>query len=111
MSMENLRDVILSDEYLDFILPYYDGIEQDFSEYGIQFFNSHLVMIHSRRPSENLINYLETDELRYTTLPKLYSLLNLVSLESSGILTVQNQPSLDLKGRNVIVGFIDTGVD
>ncbi len=38
MSMENLRDVILSDEYLDFILPYYDGIEQDFSEYGIQFF-------------------------------------------------------------------------
>lgn len=37
MSMENLRDVILSDEYLDFILPYYDGIEQDFSEYGIQF--------------------------------------------------------------------------
>ena len=56
MSMENLRDVILSDEYLDFILPYYDGIEQDFSEYGIQFFNSHLVMIHSRRPSENLIN-------------------------------------------------------
>ena len=50
MSMENLRDVILSDEYLDFILPYYDGIEQDFSEYGIQFFNSHLVMIHSRRP-------------------------------------------------------------
>lgn len=55
MSMENLRDVILSDEYLDFILPYYDGIEQDFSEYGIQFFNSHLVMIHSRRPSENLI--------------------------------------------------------
>ena len=63
MSMENLRDVILSDEYLDFILPYYDGIEQDFSEYGIQFFNSHLVMIHSRRPSENLMNYLETDEL------------------------------------------------
>ena len=80
MSMENLRDVILSDEYLDFILPYYDGIEQDFSEYGIQFFNSHLVMIHSRRPSENLINYLETDELRYTTLPKLYSLLDLMSL-------------------------------
>ena len=68
-------------------------------------------MIHSQRPPENLINYLETDELRYTTLPKLYSLLNLVSLESSGILTVQNQPSLDLKGRNVIVGFIDTGVD
>lgn len=40
MSMENLRDVILSDEYLDFILPYYDGIEQDFSEYGIQFFTA-----------------------------------------------------------------------
>ena len=111
MSMENLRDVILSDEYLDFIFPYYNGIEQDFSEYGIQFFNSHLVMIHSRRPSGNLMNYLETDELRYTTLPKLYSLLNLVSLEASGILTVQNQPALDLKGRNVIVGFIDTGID
>lgn len=109
--MENLRNIIMSDEYLDFIIPYYDGIEQDFDEYGIQFFNSHLVMIHSRRPSGNLMDYLETDILRYTTLPKLYSLLNLVSLEESGILTVQNQPSLNLKGQNVIIGFIDTGID
>lgn len=37
--------------------------------------------------------------------------LDRFSLEQSGIIQVHNQPYLDLKGRNVLIGFVDTGID
>ena len=46
-----------------------------------------------------------------TALPLACGLLDRVSLESAGIIQVQNQPFLDLKGRGVLVGIIDTGID
>lgn len=33
------------------------------------------------------------------------------ALEASGIIQVHNQPYLDLKGRDVLIGFVDTGID
>lgn len=47
----------------------------------------------------------------YFTIPKLFTLLDTASLEASGILAVQNQPFLRLSGENVLLGFIDTGID
>lgn len=44
-------------------------------------------------------------------LPFALSLLDRVSLEAAGIIQVQNQPFLDLKGGGVLVGIIDTGID
>ncbi len=38
-------------------------------------------------------------------------LLDRPSLEASGILQVHRQPYLDLLGRDVIIGFVDTGID
>lgn len=38
-------------------------------------------------------------------------LLDRPSLEASGILQVHRQPYLDLLGRDVILGFVDTGID
>ncbi len=38
-------------------------------------------------------------------------LLDRPSLETSGILQVHRQPYLDLMGRDVIIGFVDTGID
>jgi len=37
--------------------------------------------------------------------------LDRFSLEQSGIIQVHNQPYLDLKGRGVLIGFVDTGID
>ena len=47
----------------------------------------------------------------YTSIPKLFSLMDSTSLDVSGILSVQNQPGLSLKGQGVLVGIIDTGID
>ncbi len=38
-------------------------------------------------------------------------LLDRPALEASGVTQVQNQPYLNLKGRGVLLGFVDTGID
>ncbi len=46
-----------------------------------------------------------------SSIPTVLGTLDRAALESAGIIQVQNQPYLDLKGRNVLVGFVDTGID
>ncbi len=46
-----------------------------------------------------------------SSLPLVLGLLDTAALEASGILQVQEQPYLDLQGRGVLVGLIDTGID
>lgn len=43
--------------------------------------------------------------------PKILSPLDSKSNEDSGITQIQNQPFLNLSGRNVVIGFVDTGID
>lgn len=47
----------------------------------------------------------------YRTIPQCYALLSMEALNQAGILHIQNYPTLQLKGKNVMIGFIDTGID
>lgn len=47
----------------------------------------------------------------YGSIPKLYGLLEVPALESSGIPEILDQPALRANGRGVILGIIDTGID
>ncbi len=63
--------------------------------------------------------YNKAGQFAYSVLPKCYGLmecraaqsrnLNTLSLAASGILSVQGEP-LNLTGKNVTIGFIDTGI-
>ncbi len=50
-------------------------------------------------------------ENNYWSIPKCYGLMDTQALEVSGILTMQNFPTLPLKGNGVLIGFVDTGID
>lgn len=52
-----------------------------------------------------------TSQIGYSSVPKLFTFQNTVSLETSGILSVQAQPYLDLSGKDVLIGFLDSGID
>ncbi len=54
---------------------------------------------------------MSVTDLNYHIIPKLYATVDLSSFESSGISSVLEQPLLDVKGRGVIAGIIDTGID
>jgi len=43
--------------------------------------------------------------------PLLFGLLDVESLNASNILPVRNNPSLNLTGKQVLIGFVDTGID
>lgn len=47
----------------------------------------------------------------YSLVPNLYVPLDTTSLEVSGILQTQNQPGLQLHGANILLGFVDTGIN
>ncbi|WP_349672645.1 S8 family peptidase [Lacrimispora sp.] len=47
----------------------------------------------------------------YNTFPSLYTLESTISIEKSGIGTVQRNPFLNLTGQGILMGFVDTGID
>lgn len=108
--MPSIGEMILSESYADIILPSYTGFLTDYKERGAQIFNNYYGMVHYPLEEELFQNYYEYGFF-YNTIPKLFTLLDLESLEASGILAVQNQPVLGLKGQDVLIGFIDTGID
>ena len=46
-----------------------------------------------------------------SSIPLVCGLLDTAAMEASGILQVQEQPFLDLRGRGALVGIVDTGID
>ena len=46
-----------------------------------------------------------------SSIPVVLGLLDRPALEASGVSQVHNQPYLSLKGRGVLLGFVDTGID
>ena len=106
--MADCREQAVSNEFYDFIVPY--GLQTELmipescvqrisEEFDIYFFDRELI------PPIDLANYT------YLGLPKCYGLLDTSALEASGILRLQDQPVLSLRGNGVLVGFIDTGID
>lgn len=47
----------------------------------------------------------------YNAIPGCYAPMDESALEVSGILRLQNQPTLALKGQGVLIGFLDSGID
>ncbi len=54
---------------------------------------------------------LSIGDYSYGSIPKCFSLMDSTSLEVSGILAIQNQPNLALKGNGILIGIVDTGID
>lgn len=50
-------------------------------------------------------------ELGYETIPKLYTVSDSTNMDAGGITRLRNQPYLGLRGNNVLIGIIDTGID
>lgn len=50
-------------------------------------------------------------QFNYAIMPTLYGLINQTSLEASGVSRIRNIPILNLRGKGVLIGIIDTGID
>lgn len=108
MLLADIREMILSQDYGDFIIPNRLGFLENYKDFGAQVLNRYYGLIHYPL-NGRFLDYLSSFSFNVT--PKLLTLLNTVSLDKSGITTVQTQPNLNLKGSNILLGFLDTGID
>lgn len=109
MTEPTLQDKIYSENYFDLILPIRTTDEaflDIFSPLGAQLLGARFGMLHVP-----LLNRILPEFVRYSQIPKLFAPLDTTSLEVSGILRVQNQPFLGYTGENILIGFLDTGID
>lgn len=98
---------IIDENYLDLIMD--NSLLQNYDPDSVTALSNRYSIIHV--PSDDLDYCVLEQDFRYHNCPALYTLMSLISLEQSGITSVQNNPNLDLYGEGVLVGIIDTGVD
>lgn len=103
--MPDIKEMILSEEYADIILSAFPCFLKQYQEQGAQLFNDFYGMIHYPITSEIFLDTI-SGGFFYYTIPKLYTLLDTVSLDASGITAVQNQPVLNLIGGGIDNGHI-----
>lgn len=101
-----------SEEYADFIVRYATWNPQNLIDLArtecINFITSNYAVVHARLDQ---LAPMSIYRYSYNAIPKLYGLLDITALESSGIIQAAEQPTLLANGRGVILGIIDTGID
>ena len=99
---------IQSDDTYDFIVTREELDDILISPFAVQPINEVYSIAYYDRAA---LPPLSIGEYSYTSIPKCFFLMDSTAMEESGILGVQNQPGLALKGNGVLIGIIDTGID
>lgn len=111
MAAEDCREKILSQDYLDFIIPdYRQNIGFAFSENQMcvrEIGLGYRVVYVDRE----MIGEITIEEAGYDNIPNCYALLDMDAMNQAGVSAVQNYPTLQLNGEGIMIGLIDTGID
>ena len=108
---ENCREKIVSEDYVDIILPDYRSrleVVLPESQACVQELGFGYRAIHIEK---NLIGEIRFDKVGYHGVPNCYTLLDTGAMNETGISALQNYPTLQLQGNGIMIGFIDTGID
>lgn len=100
------EEAVYSNDYYDFIMNYGLHMRERPTDICAQPISDDFDIVYMDRrdiPPLSIQNY------GYASIPKCYTLMDEAALEASGILRIQNQPALGLKGQGVLIGFLDTG--
>jgi len=110
ISLECERNIV-SEESVDFLARFDGNVEtliKNTNTECFQIIDSSFAVVYYPVSELNFYRQRATD---FSSIPKLYGLLDVASSESSGVGRVRRQNELGLLGQGVLVGFIDTGID
>jgi len=106
----NCKEAILSENYVDLMINAGNVLDETTKIPGTCYFNLRERVYNVYVPISKLQkNFFQV--YGYSAIPNVYGLLDIGSLEASGVLQVQNIPILQLRGSGVLIGIIDTGID
>ena len=109
--IEICRNQILSEDYRDFIgdhvrTSFFDSLMQtDHCEQDAGYDYKCFYFPAAAADPDTLTRY------SYNSIPKCYAPVSMETLNQTGILPVQNYPTLQLKGNGILIGFLDSGID
>lgn len=110
MDNNNCSSTITSENYANFILER-SSITSDylnaFSDSCIQNIGNFAILY---QPLDS-ISSIELSEIPYSTIPKLFGLMDTSAVDAVNATRLQNLPSLSLRGQGTLIGMIDTGID
>lgn len=104
-------EAVFAEDVLTYIVDNYRG-----EEYIREFFNPDCYI---RLDEMQAVIYQQVQEVNgvtiekygFSAVPNVYGLMSEVAMEASGVLRIRRQPTLDLYGQGVLIGFVDTGID
>ncbi len=101
---------IISNAYADLLIEYNENLDRfnTFPNSSVNIIDHKYAVIHlpvSNMTPDSISKY------GYSALPTCYGLLSAPAYNSTGISRIRNIPDLELKGRGILVGFVDTGID
>lgn len=106
ITKENIYDYIIEDT------PGADEAIKALSGICSQRADSQWIIAHGELPDNRQLNI---SSLGYFTIPKLYGLMegdaDISALDEIGALRVLGQDNLQADGSNVLIGYVDTGID
>lgn len=105
------RNRIYSEEYQDFIFQLERPVDHelvDSARYCAKQLDFGFGILHATLGGEAA---LDIETYTYMAIPKLYGLMDTSALEVSGAIRLQNQTGLQLTGKGVLIGLVDTGID
>lgn len=101
---------IYSNDYADFMIDY-SGNASALNKYesdSVSVINYFFAVAHLP------VSELTEDVISrkgYAPIPSVFGLISELSLESSGILRIRSLPNFDLRGKGVLIGIVDSGID
>lgn len=105
------EEMIYSNDYADYMINFlegFSGAEEIYRTGCVNPIIERIAILHMPL-RENYLTNLEVTP--YSFIPKLFGLMDSSNMEAVGVKQVQNSGNLGLNGKNVILGFIDTGID
>lgn len=105
------ENTIVSENSVDFFAAFdgnIDNLVKKTNTECYQIIDNRSAVVYYPISELNAYRQRETD---FSSIPKLYGLLDTASAERSGVGQVRRQNELGLLGQGVLVGFVDTGID
>lgn len=111
INSELCKERILSEDYFDFILndirtPFLSGIPLDNVCEQQAGFGYKCVYL-----SRLQVAPVTLEKFSYNSIPKCYAPTSMDTMNQAGILPLQTYPTLQLTGKGVLIGFLDSGID
>lgn len=101
---------IYSNDYADLFIEYSgdEAIFNEFADATVQIIDYFLAVV--RIPVQQITNKTILN-MGYSVMPQLNGLISESSNEATGITRVRNIPNLNLRGKGVLIGILDSGID